>query len=234
MTSRYKLVAPIGRGAFGQVWRAKDAKSAKDVAVKVVKSPRVKDSMVKEEVRHLQAISHGCAQHNVVCYKGTAPFGSRLGIVMDLAPGVPMSKLKSAVTAPRLRKWGRQLFDALDFLHSHGVVHRDVKPANIMVDGDELILIDLGIACSPCPHVYPGVTGTPHYMLPELRDKMEGGKYVSTGLLRLGDYYSAAKSLREATDSERVVAELKAIQSAAKEGDVKKLKAAIVGFTRSG
>lgn len=231
---RYRMDSQLGSGSFGEVWRAVDTVTDQPVAIKVIPEA---DSDVLTEVRNLQAVASECLPNNVVCYKGMVQGedGGATAIVMSLAPGVTLNNAELA-SERRMRKWAQQLFQALSYLHSRGIVHRDVKPGNIMVDGDDLMLIDLGIACSRCDTTYQGVVGTPEYMMPTLIAAMEepGGAYISKRDLMDGDMWSAAEALIQQADRPGpTVALLKQLQEEAEAMDEAGVRASVANLTRA-
>ena len=174
LAGRYLLTESIATGGMGEVWKAHDQTLDRDVAVKVLRPDSAEDEAFAErfraEARHSGALSHP----NI----GTVhDFGEDEGtafLVMELLSGEPLSALiRSRAPMPQdeVTEILYQAAIALQAAHDAGVVHRDVKPANIVVDDDGYAkLTDFGIsrALSEAPMTQTGeVLGTPHYLAPE-------------------------------------------------------------------
>ena len=171
---RYLLTELVATGGMGEVWRAEDAVLGRVVAVKLLRREYAADDAFlgrfRAEARHAASLSHpGIAQ--VFDYgedEGTAY------LVMELVPGEPLSArlqretaLPAAVAVPLLQ----QAAGALDAAHATGLVHRDVKPGNLLITPDERVKItDFGIARAgdQAPLTRTGeVMGTAQYLSPE-------------------------------------------------------------------
>lgn len=175
---RYELLEPIAVGGMGEVWRAVDQVLGRDVAVKVLKPEYTSDpgflDRFRAEARHTAALSHPNIA-GVYDYGETTEGGRESAyLVMELVPGEPLSD--------ELARQGRMPADrAMDLLgqaalglaaaHAAGVVHRDVKPGNLLVTPDDTVKItDFGIAraVDDAPLTRTGtVMGTAHYLSPE-------------------------------------------------------------------
>jgi serine/threonine protein kinase len=181
--TKYEIVERIGQGGMGTVYRARDRELARDVALKVIRlpeaSPDIAARMVRE-ARTLARLEHPgiVPVHDV----GTLPDG-RVFYAMKLVRGSPLDALPPATVAERLRIVER-LCEAVAFAHAHGVVHRDLKPQNVMVGPfGEVLVMDWGVAKvigqadkslgasttnDDAPDTGHGVIlGTPGYMAPE-------------------------------------------------------------------
>src|SRR5262249_10334504 len=120
---------------MGEVYRARDSRLDRDVAIKVLPSSVAPDPLalqrVNREARTTAAVSHPriCAISDVGEYEGS-PF-----IVMELLDGKPLYALLETRGLPveQTIEWGMQLAGALEAAHERGIVHRDLKPANIMI-----------------------------------------------------------------------------------------------------
>ena len=169
---RYELTDLIAVGGMGEVWRATDTVLDRDVAVKVLRTdnPAAMVSRFRDEARHMAALSHpGIARIHDYGEDGTSAF-----LVMELVPGEPLSSVLArerrlpVVTA---LSYLAQTADALSAAHAIDVVHRDIKPGNLLVLDDGTVKItDFGIAralSSESATVVGTVIGTPQYMSPE-------------------------------------------------------------------
>jgi len=173
---RYEILAPLGQGGMGVVYKARDRELDEVVAVKLVRTDLIAiDPMAverfKEEVRLARRISH----RNVA---RTHDFGEADGlyyVTMEFVAGTPLKDLIKARTRLPVSATvsvGKQLCRALEAAHDEGIIHRDIKPQNIMVAADGLVkVMDFGIA-RPVQRekamTKTGlVIGTPDYMAPE-------------------------------------------------------------------
>ncbi len=129
----YRLVASIGKGGMGEVYRATDTRMGRDVAIKVVAEQFME--RFDREVRAIAALNHPniCTIHDV---------GPNY-LVMEYLDGVP---LKGPLPEATAMQFAAQIAAALDAAHARGIVHCDLKPANILVSGDRLKLLDFGVA----------------------------------------------------------------------------------------
>jgi hypothetical protein len=180
LDDRYQLLGLIAVGGMGEVWRARDTLLDRAVAVKLLRSQWAADPVFiarfRSEARHAAALSHpniaAVLDYGETTAAGT---GERLAyLVMELVDGAPLSArladegaLDTGTTLSVLRQAAAGLAEA----HRAGVVHRDVKPANILLRPDGTVkLTDFGIAWSAAsvPLTRTGqVIGTPQYMSPE-------------------------------------------------------------------
>ncbi|WP_342372691.1 protein kinase [Propioniciclava soli] len=172
---RYRLGAPLGRGAMGQVFRAHDDRLDRDVAVKVVDLSAATDPDVADRF-HREAIATARLNHpNIVTIFDADTEGQTAFLVMELLPGRPLSQVirenGPLPLADAIRIAG-EVARALVATHRIGVVHRDIKPANIMMDARSVKLLDFGIAQisldASAALTRPATTlGTAAYMSPE-------------------------------------------------------------------
>ena len=168
----YELAEEIARGGMGTVYRARDRRLARDVALKVMNAPAPAPGEVermRDEARILARLEHPgiVPVHDL----GTLPDG-RLFYVMKLVRGQRLDEATASAALPaRLRTFER-ICDAVAFAHAQGVVHRDLKPANVMVGPfGEVLVLDWGVAkrldVPGAPERQGTVLGTPGYMPPE-------------------------------------------------------------------
>jgi len=177
---RYRIDAPIGEGAMAHVYLAHDPSIDRPVAIKILKPEyRTQQDIVERFISESQAAGKLSHPHIVTIFD--------VGQV-DGAPYIAMERLSGRPLDELLTEQGRfpfdhairlaiQIAEALSFAHSHGIVHRDVKPSNILVcDGDKTAkLLDFGIAridgrdgAARLARTQAGqVLGTPRYMSPE-------------------------------------------------------------------
>ena len=171
---QYEIVGPLGAGGMGEVYRARDTKLNRDVAVKVlpeaVASDRERLARFAREAQALAALNHP----NIATIYGVED-GATQAIVMELVEGVTLAELMSGArdrapsgSASRDRPWAsgrlgkatrvslpldqalaiaRQIADALEAAHERGIVHRDLKPANVKITPDGVVkVLDFGLA----------------------------------------------------------------------------------------
>lgn len=175
---RFVVVAKLGEGAFGEVYRARDPQLDRDVAIKIQKpgsfaNNQDRDRFLKE-ARAAAAVQHPniCPVYDVVLD------GDRLTIVMAYIAGTSLAEhlreRKTPFTAKQSALIVRKLAQALQAAHVRGVIHRDLKPGNILFDRDrkDVLITDFGLARiergSDADVTRDGVIlGTPTYMSPE-------------------------------------------------------------------
>lgn len=174
LADRYRLVERIALGGMGEVWRAHDETLDREVAVKVLLPGSAQDEGFLERFRAEARHSGGLSHPNI----GTVhDFGEEDGsafLVMELLQGEPLSTLireRAPLPQAEVTEILYQAALALQAAHEADVVHRDVKPANIVVDANGYAkLTDFGIAraLNEAPLTQTGeVLGTPHYLAPE-------------------------------------------------------------------
>jgi Protein kinase domain len=178
--SRYVLHGLLGRGAMGQVFRGSARDTGGVVAVKVLKPELVSDPEVVARFFQERSILTSIDHPNVVRVTDLVVEGETLGIVMDLVEGTDLRRfLRERGTLPPAEAVGMvcQLLDGLAAVHAAGIVHRDVKPENVLVDLPEaqprIRLTDFGVArlsYGASLTKLSSLIGTPEYMAPEVAD----------------------------------------------------------------
>ena len=222
LAGRYRLLAVIGRGGMGAVWRARDELLNRDVAVKEIVWPAQLDAEEREMARRRavrEAQMAARVRHpNVVGVYDIIEEGDRPSIVMEL---VPFRSLGDAVaedgpmTPAEAARVGLSVLSALRAVHEVGVVHRDVKPANILLGPDgRVVLADFGIAKaadSPALTISGVLLGSPSYLAPE---RARGGRAgAAADMWALGASLFAAVEGHPPFERDGVLASLTAVVS---------------------
>jgi len=182
----YEVVALLGAGGMGEVYRARDTRLNRDVAIKIL-PPGIADNPVRRarferEAQAISSLSHPniCAVYDVGTQDGAAY------LVMEFIEGESLEKhlRRSPLPPATALRWAIQIAGALDAAHHRGIVHRDLKPANVMITGQHVTLLDFGLAklrggddaaadaaaaleSTKSLTAEHGVVGTLHYMAPE-------------------------------------------------------------------
>src|ERR1700722_3983192 len=136
----YEILAPIGAGGMGEVYRARDTKLDRDVAIKVLPAAFAQDperlARFEREAKVLASLNHP----NIATIYGI----EERALVMELIPG---ESLKGPLPLQTALDYAKQIADALEAAHEKGIVHRDLKPANIMITPDGVVkVLDFGLA----------------------------------------------------------------------------------------
>jgi eukaryotic-like serine/threonine-protein kinase len=175
---RYRLLRPIGEGGMAVVWEAHDPVLARTVAVKVLAGWYARDPNSRDRIRREAQAAAAIAHPNIaqVYDYGETPQsagGILPYVVMELIPGETLLRRvrKGALTPQFAMRVGAEVAAALAAAHAEGLVHRDVKPANVMLGPTGAKVVDFGIA-APIAPVGAGpddemLYGTPAYLAPE-------------------------------------------------------------------
>src|SRR5271169_5015201 len=136
----YEILAPIGAGGMGEVYRGRDTKLDRDVAIKVIPPVLAQDperlARFEREAKVLASLNHP----NIAQIYGI----EERALVMELVPG---ETLKGPLPLETALKYAKQITEALEAAHEKGIVHRDLKPANIVVTPEGVVkLLDFGLA----------------------------------------------------------------------------------------
>src|ERR1700730_2680301 len=129
----YEILAPIGAGGMGEVWKARDTRLDRTVAIKTSKVEF--NERFEREARAVSALNH---PHICQLYDVGPNY-----LVMEFIEGAP---LKGPLPLEKATEYAGQILDALDAAHQKGITHRDLKPANILVTKQGIKLLDFGLA----------------------------------------------------------------------------------------
>ena len=145
----FEILAPIGAGGMGEVYRARDTRLGREVAVKVLSAEFAADAdrrkRFEQEARSASALNHP----NIVTIHEIGVSAETIFIAMELVDGRTLRDVLLAGPVPvrRMLDLGYQMADGLARAHAAGIVHRDLKPENVMVSKDGAVkILDFGLA----------------------------------------------------------------------------------------
>ena len=180
----YRVTAKIGEGGMGVVYRAFDEVLHRDVALKVVKKDSGTDQLSNQNLLQEARASSSLSHPNICTIYEVAETEGELYIVMELVEGKTLRDLRGSVGLPpeSVLRYGTQIAAALARAHDKGIVHRDLKSANIVVAPSGLVkVLDFGLAKRAGTTIFEGptqsfastqdastISGTLHYMAPEV------------------------------------------------------------------
>jgi Tol biopolymer transport system component len=182
----YEVLAPLGQGGMGEVYRARDRRLDRTVAIKILPADVALEPESRQRL-HVEARTVSSLNHPHIC--ALFDIGSQDGVdflVMELLQGETLAERlqRGPMPYPQLLRTAIEIGQALDAAHAHGVVHRDLKPSNVMLTRTGAKLLDFGVAKIRRPAAQAGaetrpfdtltadgaVLGTLQYMAPEQID----------------------------------------------------------------
>lgn len=183
--SHYKILAQIGSGGMGAVFKAEDTKLRREVALKILPDDLAGNidrlDRFQREARAVAALNHP----NIVTLFSVEEHSGRHFITMELVKGQPLDRVmpRNGFSTKEFLELAVPMADAVAAAHQQGITHRDLKPGNIMIDASGRVkVIDFGLAKAAAPEISTGtqageateavtmegrVLGTPAYMSPE-------------------------------------------------------------------
>ncbi len=193
LKDRYRLERLLGRGGMASVWLAGDEVLDRPVAIKVLSDTIASDPEFLARFRREARVAAGLSHPNLIGVYDYADGEERPYLVMEYVPGPNLAGRTSEGAAVDCERLARELLGALDHIHAAGIVHRDVKPQNVLIAADgSAKLIDFGIAR---PRDATSLTstgnllGTARYVAPEVM----GGQPAT----ERSDLYSCGLVLRD-------------------------------------
>jgi serine/threonine-protein kinase len=145
----YEIVSPVGAGGMGEVYRARDTKLKRDVAIKVLPADFAANperlGRFEREAHLLASLNHP----HIASIYGLEDASGVPALVMELVDGDTLADLiaRGPIPVNEAINLARQIADALEYAHEHGIVHRDLKPANVIVSRDGAVkVLDFGLA----------------------------------------------------------------------------------------
>jgi Tol biopolymer transport system component len=166
----YEILSPLGAGGMGEVYKARDTRLEREVAVKILRPSGSTSEEMKQrfecEAKAISQLSHPniCALFDVGSHEGTEY------LVMEYLEGETLASrvVKGALPLQQVISIGVQIADALDRAHRQGIVHRDLKPGNVMLTKGGVKLLDFGLAKTLAPQAQPsGLTSMPTMASPQ-------------------------------------------------------------------
>jgi len=147
--SHYRVLSELGHGGMGVVYRARDETLGRDVALKLLPSNTLADPAARDRLLH-EARTASALNHPHICTIYEAgEAGGQIFFAMELVDGRPLRELIPAggLPAESVVRYGSQIADALAHTHERGVIHRDLKPGNLMVTREgRTKVLDFGLA----------------------------------------------------------------------------------------
>ncbi|MGP3954879.1 serine/threonine-protein kinase [Nonomuraea sp. 3N208] len=183
LAGRYRLIERLGQGGAGTVWRAIDEILDRQVAVKQVRVPEglnpQERAQFTDRAIHEARSAGRLRDPAIVLVHDVVLEGHQPWIIMDLVTGRSLDKLikeRGPLPPEFVARVGLQVLSALEVAHAHGMLHQDVKPANILLDSDgSAMLTDFGIATPMGGRGAFGSGGSPGYMAPERLNEQPSG-----------------------------------------------------------
>jgi len=191
----YEVGSYVGSGTYGDVYRATEKLSGREMALKILKREWLSDDDTVRRFRREAAVLARLAHPNILRVHNFGRYGPTFFIAMDLLEGRTLDELvrdRSPMQVGEAVSYSRQILSGLAVLHESGVIHRDLKPANVMASDDRAVIVDFGMAraADMSRMTMSGMfLGTPAYASPE--------QALGTEVMAASDVYAAGVSLYE-------------------------------------
>jgi len=177
----YEIASPLGAGGMGEVYRARDTRLDRDVAVKVLPEGLAGNELLRarfdREAKSISSLNHP----NICTLFDVGHLDGLLFLVMELIEGESLADRlsKGAIPSEQVLRYGAQIADALDHAHKQGIVHRDLKPGNVMLTKSGAKLLDFGLArtAAEAQPALQGLTSHPTQMKPLTQEGMILGTF---------------------------------------------------------
>src|SRR5512134_1872219 len=177
VAGRYEILAPLGKGGMGMVYKARDHKLEETVAIKVLRPEIAADPEMERRFRSEIRLARRVRHRNVCGIHEYGEDGALRYIAMEYVEGTDLRKIlteRGALPLDQAFEVCIRVAEGLQAIHDAGIIHRDLKTANLMVDAQGIVrLMDFGIAKQAGGEATLGATatgliiGTPEYMSPE-------------------------------------------------------------------
>jgi serine/threonine protein kinase len=175
IADRYRIERELGRGGMATVYLAHDLRHHRSVALKVLR-PELAATLGPERFLHEIRIAAGLQHPHILPVFDSGDAAGQLWYTMPYVEGETLRQRllrEKQLPLDDARRIAVQVLSALEYAHAHGVIHRDIKPENILLEGDQAVVADLGIARAISAVGENRLTetglslGTPSYMSPE-------------------------------------------------------------------
>lgn len=197
LTDRYEILREIGRGGYSVVFAARDRNLGTDVAIKLLVPPPAVAHIARERMRREVQAVRGLSHHHIVAVHDFVEDGPHSFIVMELVDGSDLGvrvAQRQPLAIDEVARIGEEVAEALAFAHARGVLHRDVKPQNILIDsGGRTRLTDFGSAKLDGQMTVTqtgGLVGTIPYSAPEVLSGHRGDARADIYALGLTLFYA--------------------------------------------
>jgi WD40 repeat protein len=168
---RYRIRSLVGRGGMGEVWRATDLKLRVDVALKSLRLALVEDARALETLRQEVRVAREVVSPNVCRVYDLIELDGQELVSMEYIDGITLLdilRMRAPLELSEARDIASQFLAGLEAIHEAGLVHRDVKPENLMMTrSGRVVLMDFGLAKGLTEERTGSISGTPGYMSPE-------------------------------------------------------------------
>ena len=182
----YEIIAPLGAGGMGEVYRARDPKLGREIAIKVLPAESVHDDTARARLLRGARLAATLNHPNICTVYEVGEADGHIYLAMELIDGLPLrekiAERRTGLPTESVVRYGTQIAAALAHAHERHVIHRDLKSSNVVVTPDGRVkVLDFGLARRAWQSLDEGaatmsmtlsetgaVVGTPHYLAPEV------------------------------------------------------------------